>query len=437
MPTTIPSQLDLLTPFDPTGYGSVSGAQLEQLVGGSIPYTDKGLITVTTDIGASPQVPDAVTYTKWQNYMWVRISPTTSSISCYVWNPNGTSVATYLKWTPVTIAGIGVGSITGAMIGALAVTNANINDVAYTKITGTPTTLPPSGAASGDLTGVYPSPTIAALAVTNTKLAASSVGTSNIIDQAVTSGKIATNAVTNTQLGLLAVQHVNIGPLAVQPTTDIQGNSIVANQLRVAANGLNMEFFTPNKIVNLTSPIAGTDAYKIVRVNASGTGYEQVSATSPGQAIQRQVSLLSSVQTITTAMAAVPGAYPGPGPQSGSGTGIFSAINFTPQSILSTVVVDVFVNVQPGNYGFIGALFLNGSSNPTAVNCSMIYGNTFSVMQVHYEYSNTALTTLVFDFRGGSYGGPGTNIYINGNSNGAPFGTAMVSSMVIQEITHS
>jgi hypothetical protein len=80
-----PSTIDVVTPFDPTGYSTISGAQLEQFAGGIAPYSDKGFVVITTDTAGSPNVPAANTTTKWQNYIWLRISST--YVTAYVWNP--------------------------------------------------------------------------------------------------------------------------------------------------------------------------------------------------------------------------------------------------------------------------------------------------------------------------------------------------------------
>jgi hypothetical protein len=89
--------------------------------------------------------------------------------------------------TDVKIAGMAYSKLTGAptslppsgsaggdlagtypspQIAAGAIVDADVSATAaiqYTKLTGTPTALPPNGAASGDLTGTYPGPTLAKL----------------------------------------------------------------------------------------------------------------------------------------------------------------------------------------------------------------------------------------------------------------------------------
>src|SRR5262249_62355579 len=64
------------------------------------------------------------------------------------------------------------------------VTDAKIVGMAYAKLTGAPTSLPPSGAAGGDLAGSYPSPTIGLLKVVTGYLADLSVTNAKVNDVA-------------------------------------------------------------------------------------------------------------------------------------------------------------------------------------------------------------------------------------------------------------
>lgn len=198
------SNTDLTIGFDPTGSGSITGAQLAQMVTGAAPYADKGLIVTTTDIAGVPDVPSVSTYAKLARYVWIRVSPLTSAVTAYVWNPALISIISYAdagglpssistNWMPLSNASIGAGAIQTGNIANGAVTDDKITSVNASKITGTITdstivktnTVPASAstipAGSGVIGGAFG---------TGLTLLSNAVETASIKDAAVLNAKL-------------------------------------------------------------------------------------------------------------------------------------------------------------------------------------------------------------------------------------------------------